>query len=52
MKIKEGEVVGACETHAEVRNAYRILIRVSEVKRSPRALVVDGRIMLKCILGK
>jgi hypothetical protein len=42
----------ACSTHGEKRNAYRIVVGKSEGMRPLRRLDLDGRIILKWILGK
>jgi hypothetical protein len=37
----------------EIRNAYKILIKISKEKRRPvEETSVDGRIILRCILEK
>jgi len=42
----------ACSTHGKMRNAYTILVRKPEGKRPFEDLGVDGRVILKLILGK
>jgi hypothetical protein len=43
---------GACSSHGEMRNVYKIFVEKPEEKRPLRRLGVDGRIILKCILGE
>jgi hypothetical protein len=43
---------GACSTHGEMRNAYKILAGKPEGKIPFESPGVDGSIILKWILGK
>jgi hypothetical protein len=43
---------GACSAHGETRNAHRILLQSVKGRDHSKDLGVDGRIILKWILGK
>jgi hypothetical protein len=44
--IKEDEMGGACSTHGEMRNAFKILVGKPGRKRPSEDKGVDGRIIL------
>jgi hypothetical protein len=43
---------GACSTHGEKRNAFRILVGKARRKETTRNTYVDGRIILRWILER
>jgi hypothetical protein len=45
-------MVGACSTHGEKKNAYRILVGKPEGKRPTGRLNIGGRIILKWIFER
>jgi hypothetical protein len=50
-QIENNEVGGACSTYGERSGVYRVLVGKPEGKRPLERPGVDGRIILRLILG-
>jgi hypothetical protein len=49
--VQINEVGGAFISHGGITTAYAILVKILKGKDHPEDLVVDGRIILKHLLG-